>query len=50
MEGLAQSLWTDQCLPIIRNNVDEKQFRTWFDPIRIISFEQQVLTFGLPSQ
>ena len=50
MEGLAQSLWTDQCLPIIRNNVDEKQFRTWFDPIRIISFEQQALTFGLPSQ
>ena len=49
MEGSAQSLW-ERCLPIIRNNVDEKQYRTWFEPIQIISFEKQVLTFGLPSQ
>ena len=43
MEGSAQSLW-ERCLPIIRNNVDEKQYRTWFEPIQIISFEKQVLT------
>ena len=41
MEGSAQSLW-ERCLPIIRNNVDEKQYRTWFEPIQIISFEKQV--------
>ena len=29
MEGSAQSLW-ERCLPIIRNNVDEKQYMTWF--------------------
>ena len=48
MEGSAQSLW-EQCLPIIRNNVGEKLYETWFTPIQIMSFENQVLTFGLPS-
>lgn len=43
------SLW-GQCLQIIRNNVDDKQYRTWFEPIQIISYEKPVLTFGLPSQ
>ncbi len=49
MKGSAQSLW-ERCLLVIRNNVDEKQYKTWFEPIQIISFERQVLTFGLPSQ
>lgn len=49
MEGSAQTLW-EQCLLIIRNNVGEKQYNTWFDPIKILSFENRILTFGLPSQ
>lgn len=49
MRGSAKSLW-EHCLPIIRNNVDEKQYKTWFEPIQIISFENKILTFGLPSQ
>ncbi len=49
MKVSAQMLWAE-CLPIIRNHVDEKQFKTWFEPIRIDSFEKQTLTFGLPSQ
>lgn len=49
MEGSSMSLW-GQCLQIIRNNVDDKQYRTWFEPIQIISYEKPILTFGLPSQ
>lgn len=49
MEGSSMSLW-GHCLQIIRNNVDDKQYRTWFEPIQIISYERPVLTFGLPSQ
>ncbi len=50
MEGRgAQTLW-ESCLQIIRNNVDKKQYETWFEPIQILSFEKQTLTFGLPSQ
>lgn len=49
MKSSPQTLW-QQCLTIIRHNVDDRQYRTWFEPIQIISFKDQTLTFGLPSQ
>lgn len=49
MEDSKALLWK-KCLSIIGNNVDERQFKTWFEPIQIVSFEEGTLTFGLPSQ
>lgn len=49
MENDVKSSW-EECLQIIRHNVDDKQYHIWFEPIQIIAFQQNVLTFGLPSQ
>lgn len=49
MEGSPQLLW-EQCLRIIRNNVTEQLYKTWFDPIKCLSFQNQTLTIQVPSQ
>ena len=49
MKSSRDTLW-QQCLAIFRHNVDERQYRTWFEPIQIVSYKDQTLTFGLPSQ
>jgi chromosomal replication initiator protein len=38
------------CLEIIKDNVNEKAFSTWFQPILPISLENKVLTIQVPSQ
>ncbi len=40
-----------ECLAIIRNNVDEQRFRTWFEPTRFKSYdpEKEELTIYVPS-
>jgi chromosomal replication initiator protein len=45
----ARSAW-NQCLQIIRNQVDEKSFSTWFEPIVPLSLQGQQLTIEVPSQ
>ena len=42
-------LW-ENCLRIIRNNIDENNYKTWFVPIQIVSYCEDKLTFGLPSK
>ena len=44
-------LWA-QCLEIIRNNVNEQQYQTWFTPIKFKSYdvEAKELTISTPSQ
>lgn len=42
------SLW-QQCLELLRNAIDEKEFRTWFLPIVPLSIEGQVLTLSMPT-
>lgn len=42
-------LW-ENCLRIIRNNIDENNYKTWFVPIQIVSYYEDKLTFGLPSK
>ncbi len=41
--------WTD-CLEIIKQNVDEQNFSTWFKPIVPLRAEGDVLTIQVPSQ
>lgn len=40
----------EQCLQLIKSQVDEKSFKTWFEPIEPISLRNQQLTIEVPSQ
>ncbi len=41
-------LWK-RCLDIIRDNVPETTFKTWFEPIVPLKYEDKALTIGVPS-
>lgn len=47
-ENLTQ-IWND-CLAVIKDNVDIDAFDTWFSPIEPISYQNDVLTIMVPSQ
>lgn len=49
MEVDCGTLWND-CLQIIRENVGEENFSTWFKPIIPIRVDGDVLTIQVPSQ
>ena len=40
----------DNCLEIIKDNVSHQAFKTWFEPIKPIKIENNVLTIQVPSQ
>ncbi|MCL4118978.1 UNVERIFIED_CONTAM: hypothetical protein GTU68_026746 [Idotea baltica] len=39
-----------QCLAIIRDNISEQSFQTWFLPIKPVKLEENKLTIQVPSQ
>ena len=41
-------LW-NRCLNIIRDNVPDTTYKTWFEPIVPLKYEDHVLTIGVPS-
>ncbi len=43
------SEWKD-CLSIIKKSVEPQSFKTWFEPIRAVSFKDKVLTVQVPNQ
>ena len=43
------SVWKD-CLDFIKGQVEEQQFRTWFEPITPVSLDGNTLTIQVPSQ
>jgi chromosomal replication initiator protein len=50
MENNHSAVWK-KCLDIIRDNVgDPKSFKTWFEPIKPLHLDKQVLTIQVPSQ
>lgn len=49
MESSPQELW-ERCLQIIRENVTEQQYKTWFTPIVCTSYEHETVTVQVPSQ
>ena len=49
MEVDSATVWTD-CLEIIKKEVDEQNFGTWFKPIVPLRNEGDVLTIQVPSQ
>ena len=44
----AVTLW-NRCLQFIRDNVNEAAFKTWFEPIVPLRYENNALTIGVPS-
>ena len=42
-------LW-NRCLAMIRDNVPETIFKTWFEPIVPLMYQNKALTIGVPSQ
>lgn len=49
MEKAHVKVW-DNCLKIIKDNVNSQSFKTWFDPIKPIKLGGNVLTIQVPSQ
>ena len=43
------TVWND-CLEVIRENVGEENFNTWFKPIAPLRVDGDVLTIQVPSQ
>ena len=48
MENKHVELW-NRCLQVIHDNVPETTFKTWFEPIVPLKFEDKALTIGVPS-
>ncbi|MFI5218986.1 MAG: chromosomal replication initiator protein DnaA [Bacteroidia bacterium] len=44
-----EKVWGN-CLKIIRDNVNDQNFKTWFAPIKAINLDNNVLTLEVPSQ
>jgi len=40
----------DNCLSVIKDNVHNQSFTTWFEPIKPLKLEKNVLTIQVPSQ
>lgn len=49
MEKDFVGVW-DRCLYIIKDNISHQKFKTWFEPIKPIKIEENVLTIQVPSQ
>ena len=49
MTNDCQMVW-DSCLRTIKKNVSQQSYKTWFDPIRPVQLEQQVLTIQVPNK
>ncbi len=43
------TVW-DNCLEVIRGNVNEQSYRTWFEPIKPVRLDDNVLTIQVPNQ
>ncbi len=46
---LAVNYW-NKCLEFIRDNVSKQVFKTWFEPVKAIKLENNMLTVQVPSQ
>lgn len=48
MDITCHSVW-ESCLKIIKDNVNPQSFKTWFEPIKALKLEGEVLTIQVPS-
>ena len=45
----SEQVW-ENCLKLIRDNVNPQNFKTWFEPIRAVKLDASTLTIEVPSQ
>ncbi len=48
MEKTSTDVWNN-CLQIIRDNIPAQSFKTWFEPIKALRLEGNILTIQVPS-
>ncbi len=48
MKKTSTHVWND-CLQIIKDNIPARSFQTWFEPIKALRLEGEVLTIQVPS-
>ena len=50
MQQLPKQLW-EECLRLIRNNIREEQFATWFAPLELVQYDKSTneLVVSVPS-
>ena len=44
-----ENVW-DNCLDIVKDNIPLQSFKTWFEPIKPVKLENDILTILVPSQ
>ncbi len=49
VRSVAGAYW-DKCLKIIQDNVSSQVFKTWFNPLKPLNWENNKLTLSVPSQ
>ncbi len=49
IEQSFEKIWQN-CLDIIKDNVNQQSYKTWFEPIRPVKLKGSVLTIQVPSQ
>jgi len=49
MEKTFDKVW-EKCLNIIKDNINYQSFKTWFEPIKPVKLDSNVLTIQVPSQ
>src|SRR5690606_8587046 len=48
MEKTCTSVW-ESCLAVIKDNIPTQSFKTWFEPVKAVRLEGNVLTIQVPS-
>ncbi|MBN2173439.1 MAG: chromosomal replication initiator protein DnaA [Bacteroidales bacterium] len=49
MKKNCKAVW-ENCLEVIKDNISHQSFKTWFEPIKPVKLEDNVLTIQVPSQ
>ena len=49
MKKNCKAVW-ENCLNVIKDNISHQSFKTWFDPIKPVKLNDNVLTIQVPSQ
>jgi chromosomal replication initiator protein len=49
MKKNCKAVW-DNCLKVIKDNISHQSFKTWFEPIKPVKLEENILTIMVPSQ
>ncbi|NOX48309.1 MAG: chromosomal replication initiator protein DnaA [Chlorobi bacterium] len=49
MNKNCKAVW-ESCLSVIKDNINHQSYKTWFEPIKAVKLENNILTIQVPSQ